>query len=85
MKSLAREFGRFGTTANTLSLGLIETSHSNKAWLDENRDKILRQYAIRRLGKPEDVGGAVAFLASDHAQWITGQVLSINGGFAMVG
>jgi NAD(P)-dependent dehydrogenase (short-subunit alcohol dehydrogenase family) len=85
MKSLAKEFGRFGTTANTLSLGLIETSHSNKAWLDENRDKILRQYAIRRLGKPEDVGGAVAFLASDHGQWITGQVLSINGGFAMVG
>lgn len=85
MKSLAKEFGRFGTTANAISLGLIETSHSNKAWLDENREKILRQYAIRRLGKPSDIGGAVAFLASDHAQWITGQVLSINGGFAMVG
>jgi NAD(P)-dependent dehydrogenase (short-subunit alcohol dehydrogenase family) len=85
MKSLAREWGRFHTTANTISLGLIETSHSNKAWLDENRDKILRNYAIRRLGKPSDVGGAVAFLASDQAQWITGQVLSINGGFAMVG
>lgn len=85
MKSLAKEFGRFNTTANAVSLGLVETSHSNKAWLDENRDKILRQYAIRRLGKPGDIGGTVAFLASDHASWITGQVLSINGGFAMVG
>jgi NAD(P)-dependent dehydrogenase (short-subunit alcohol dehydrogenase family) len=85
MKSLAREFGRFGTTANALALGLIETSHSDKAWLDANREKILRNYAIRRLGTPSDAASTTAFLASKHASWITGQVLSINGGFAMVG
>jgi 3-oxoacyl-[acyl-carrier protein] reductase len=85
MKSLAREFGRFGITANALALGLVESSHNDKAWLEANRDKILRNYAIRRLGTPSDAAGAVAFLASKHASWITGQVLSINGGFAMVG
>jgi 3-oxoacyl-[acyl-carrier protein] reductase len=85
MKSLAKEFGRFGTTANSISLGLIETSHSNKEFLEANREKILRQYAIRRLGAPTDIGATVALLASDSGSWITGQVLSINGGFAMLG
>ncbi len=64
---------------------MIETSHSDKAWLDANREKILRNYAIRRLGTPSDAASTTAFLASKHASWITGQVLSINGGFAMVG
>jgi len=85
MKSLAREFGRFGTTANALALGLVESSHNDQAWLDANREKILRNYAIRRLGMPSDAASTVAFLVSKHASWITGQVLSVDGGFAMVG
>jgi NAD(P)-dependent dehydrogenase (short-subunit alcohol dehydrogenase family) len=83
MKSLAREFGRSGTTANTVSLGLIETPH-DKEWVDANREKLIKLYPLRRLGLPGDVAPMVVFLASPHAGWITGQVLSISGGFSMV-
>ena len=83
MKSLAREFGRSGTTANVVSLGLVETAH-DKDWVDANRDKLIRLYPVRRLGMPEDVAPMVAMLASPHSGWITGQVLSISGGFSMV-
>ncbi|MGB7481316.1 MAG: SDR family oxidoreductase [Burkholderiaceae bacterium] len=84
MKSLAKELGRANITANALSLGLIETAHSDPEFLAANRDKIVRQYPLRRIGKPDDVAPAVVFLASDDAAWITGQVLSVNGGFCMV-
>ena len=83
MKSLAREFGRSGTTANTVSLGLVETAH-DRAWVDENREKLVRLYPVRRLGLPNDIAPAVALLASPRSGWITGQVLSISGGFSMV-
>ncbi len=83
MNSLAREFGRSGTTANTVSLGLVETAH-DKAWVDENREKLVRLYPVRRLGLPDDVAPLVALLASPASGWITGQVLSISGGFSMV-
>ncbi|MBV8824955.1 MAG: SDR family NAD(P)-dependent oxidoreductase, partial [Hyphomicrobiales bacterium] len=48
MKSLARELGRSGTTANTVSLGLVETAH-DRAWVEENREKLVRLYPVRRL------------------------------------
>jgi NAD(P)-dependent dehydrogenase (short-subunit alcohol dehydrogenase family) len=83
MKSLAREFGRSGTTANTVSLGLVETPH-DKEWVDANREKLIRLYPLRRLGLPGDVAPMVTLLASPHSGWITGQVLSISGGFSMV-
>lgn len=84
MKSLAKELGRNNVTANAISLGLIETSHSNAEFLAANREKIVKQYPLRRIGAPSDVAPTVAFLASDAASWITGQVLSVNGGFCMV-
>ena len=83
MKSLAREFGRSGTTANTVSLGLVETPH-DKEWVDANREKLLKLYPLRRLGVPDDVAPMVTLLASPSGGWITGQVLSISGGFSMV-
>jgi NAD(P)-dependent dehydrogenase (short-subunit alcohol dehydrogenase family) len=83
MKSLARELGRSGTTANTVSLGLVETGH-DLDWLEANREKLTKLYPLRRLGKPNDVAPIVALLASPHGGWITGQVLSISGGFSMV-
>jgi NAD(P)-dependent dehydrogenase (short-subunit alcohol dehydrogenase family) len=83
MKSLAREFGRSGTTANTVSLGLVETAH-DKDWVEANREKLIRLYPVRRLGMPDDVAPMVALLASPRSGWITGQVLSISGGFSMV-
>ena len=83
MKSLAREWGRSGVTANSISLGLIETAHE-KAWVEANREKLVKAYAIRRLGLPSDVAPMVALLASDAGSWITGQMISINGGYSMI-
>ncbi|HMK69818.1 MAG TPA: SDR family oxidoreductase [Xanthobacteraceae bacterium] len=83
MKSLAREFGRSGTTANTVALGLVETLH-DKEWVDANREKLVKLYPLGRLGMPADVAPMVTLLASPHSGWITGQVLSISGGFSMV-
>ena len=83
MKSLARELGRSGTTANAVSLGLVETDH-DKAWVDANRDKLVKLYPVRRLGLASDVAPMVTILASPKSGWITGQVLSISGGYSMV-
>lgn len=83
-KSLARELGRNNITVNTVSLGLIETSHSDPEFLAKNREKIVKAYPLRRIGTPEDVAPMVTFLASDASSWVTGQVISVNGGFSMV-
>lgn len=83
MKSLAREFGRSGTTCNTVSLGLVETDH-DKDWVEANREKLVRLYPVRRLGQAGDVVPMVTLLASPASGWITGQVLSISGGYSMV-
>lgn len=82
-KSLAKELGRNNITVNMVALGLVETSHSDKAWLDQHIDKIVRNYPLGRIGKVEDVAPAVAFLASEGAGWITGQIMSISGGYSM--
>jgi NAD(P)-dependent dehydrogenase (short-subunit alcohol dehydrogenase family) len=84
-RTLARELGRGGVTINTLALGYVETSHSDQAWLAANRDKILAFYPIRRLGRPGDVAPFVAYLASEHASWVTGQTISVSGGYSTVG
>jgi NAD(P)-dependent dehydrogenase (short-subunit alcohol dehydrogenase family) len=83
-KSLAREYGRNNITVNTVSLGLIETSHSDPEFLEKNREKIVKAYPLRRIGRPDDVAPMVTFLAADTSSWVTGQVISVNGGFCMV-
>ena len=83
MKSIARELGRAGVTANTVSLGMVETGH-NPNWLDANREKLIRFYPTRRLGLAQDVAPTVALLASPRSGWITGQVISISGGYSMI-
>ncbi|MBB5553630.1 SDR family NAD(P)-dependent oxidoreductase [Rhizobium lentis] len=83
-KSLAREFGRNNVTVNTVSLGLIETSHSDPEFLEKNREKIVKAYPLRRIGRPDDIAPMVTFLASETSSWVTGQVISVNGGFCMV-
>ncbi len=83
-KSLAKEFGRNNITVNVVSLGLVQTAHSDAEFLAKNMDKIVRAYPMRRIGVPEDVAPMVSFLSSDAAGWITGQVISVDGGFCMV-
>ena len=82
LKSLARET-RNGLTANTLALGLIETAHDPE-FIAANRDKLTKLYPLRRLGMPADVAPLAVLLASDQGSWITGQVISVSGGFSMV-
>ena len=83
-KSLAKEFGRYSITVNTISLGLVKTSHTDNDILEKNMDKILKSYPIKRLGKTSDIAPMVIFLSSKHAEWITGQTFSINGGYSMI-
>ncbi len=83
-RALARENGRFGITANNISLGTMRTSATEPLWSDPGSDlarQVLRGYAIRRPGDPDEAGALVVFLASDHAAWITGQTLPLNGGY----
>jgi 3-oxoacyl-[acyl-carrier protein] reductase len=83
MKSIARELGRSGVTANTVSLGLVETGH-DPTWVAANREKLVPLYPVRRLGLPSDIAPTVALLASPRSGWITGQVISVSGGYSMV-
>lgn len=84
IKSLAKEFGRNDITCNAVTLGMIQSAHSDPKWLEEMLPKMVKNYPLKRIGQPTDVAPMIAFLASDGAGWITGQTISINGGFAMV-
>jgi 3-oxoacyl-[acyl-carrier protein] reductase len=85
-RSLARELARFGIRANAVSLALVRTdnfdAHAGGAE-DERMKKIIAQYPLRRLGHPDDVVPMVLLLASPLSSWTTGQVVSVNGGYAM--
>jgi 2-hydroxycyclohexanecarboxyl-CoA dehydrogenase len=60
-------------------------AETNRAWnTPEMRARIAKVYPLRRIGRPEDVAGAVVFLASDRASFITGQTLSVSGGYTMM-
>ena len=85
-KSLAKELARHGIRANCVSIGLVQTDRFDEhagAPDEERMKKILAQYPLRRLGLPSDVAPLVLLLASPLSGWITGQVISVNGGYAM--
>jgi NAD(P)-dependent dehydrogenase (short-subunit alcohol dehydrogenase family) len=84
IKSLAKEFGRNDVTCNAVTLGMIQSAHSDPQWLAEVLPKMVKNYPLKRIGQPGDVAPIIAFLASEGASWITGQTISVNGGFAMV-
>lgn len=78
-QSLAKEFANKGITVNAIAPGFIETDML-KSVPKEIMDKILKQIPLGRLGKPSEVAGAVAYLVSEDGNYITGQVIDINGG-----
>lgn len=81
-KALAKELGPSGITVNCIEPGVIETPMN--ASLDaETIQELIDETPLMRLGKPSDVSDAVLFLASDKASFITGQILGIDGGFAI--
>ena len=87
-KALAKETGRFGITVNCVSPATTVTD-ATRDWIEAQSEQIMRFYplakGLNRLGLPSDIANAATFLASVRAEWITGQVLSVNGGYSMVG
>jgi 3-oxoacyl-[acyl-carrier protein] reductase len=81
-KSLAKELGSRNIRVNAVAPGLIETAMTEKM-PDQAREFLLKQAALGRLGKPEDVSGVVTFLCSEAAGYITGQTLVVDGGILM--
>jgi 3-oxoacyl-[acyl-carrier protein] reductase len=81
-KSLAKELGSRNIRVNAVAPGLIETAMTQKM-PDEAREYLLKQAALGRPGKPEDVSGVVTFLCSEAAGYITGQTLVVDGGVVM--
>ncbi|PIE83374.1 MAG: 3-oxoacyl-ACP reductase [Candidatus Contendobacter odensis] len=81
-KSMAREVGSRHITVNTIAPGLIETDMT-QALPDEQRQGLVASIPLQRVGEPQDVANAVAFLASMDASYITGETLHVNGGMHM--
>ena len=83
-RQLAHELGPWGVRVNAIAPGFVlsnvDTERQWERYGEEGQNRLLESIALRRLGQPEDISNAVLFLASEHAGWITGQVLQVNGG-----
>ena len=78
-RSAAIELGKYGITANIIAPGPIQTGYLSP----EEESSIASQTPLRRVGRPEDVADAIVFLASEQANWLTGQLLYVGGGWRM--
>ena len=78
-RAAAAEFGPYGVTCNVASLGPIQTGYI----APEAQSRIVQDTPLRRVGSPDDVASTVAFLCSDQAGWLTGQLIYVGGGHAM--
>ena len=81
-KSLAREVASRNITVNAIAPGFIDTDMT-KDLPEKSREALLGQVPLGRLGSPQDIAGAVLFLAGEHASYITGETLNVNGGLHM--
>ena len=80
VKHFASLLGARGIRVNAVAPGVVETDMSNFTKTDAGRDFALGMQALKRLAQPDDIGGVVAFLASDDARWITGDTIHVDGG-----
>ncbi|HFD86986.1 MAG TPA: 3-oxoacyl-ACP reductase FabG, partial [Gammaproteobacteria bacterium] len=81
-KSMAREVATRGITVNCVAPGFIETDMT-KGLPDAQKEALLKQIPVNRLGQPEEIAAAVSYLASPGAAYVTGQTISVNGGMYM--
>ncbi|MFV0432021.1 MAG: 3-oxoacyl-[acyl-carrier-protein] reductase [Alphaproteobacteria bacterium] len=82
-KSLAQEIASRNITVNCISPGFIATPMTDEL-NEKQKEALLANIPLGKMGKPEDIAAAVVYLASDEAAWVTGQNLHINGGMAMI-
>ncbi|MEO1293834.1 MAG: SDR family oxidoreductase [Pseudomonadota bacterium] len=86
VRNLAVAYGRHNIRANGIAPALVKTDFARKLWEDPARaEKVAATYALKRLGEPEDIAGAVVFLSSPAGAWMTGQTLVIDGGWSVSG
>ncbi len=84
-KSIARELARYNVCANVISIGILAMGMSEKITTDEKLKEVyMNRILLRRFGQPEDVSPAFVFLASDESNYITGQILCVDGGYGMI-
>jgi 3-oxoacyl-[acyl-carrier protein] reductase len=81
-KALAQEVASRGVTINAVAPGFVVTAMTN-VLAEAQKTKLSEAIPLKRLGQPEDIAGAVVYLASDEASWVTGATLHVNGGMAM--
>ena len=86
-RQTAHELGRFGITVNSIAPGFVLSNPTSIAqyerYGEEGQRRLLESIATRRLGTPDDIAHGVLFFASEEASWVTGQVLSIDGGHSI--
>ena len=84
-KSMARELARYNVCVNVISLGIVATDMSEKIRTDEKLAEIyMNRILLKRFAEPEDISPAFVFFASDESNYITGQLLCVDGGYGMI-
>jgi len=80
-KSISKELGSRNITSNVVAPGYIETDMTSLL-NDQNKENIIEQLSIKRIGKPEDISNVVSFLCTEESEYITGQVIPVDGGLS---
>ena len=84
-KSIARELARYNICANVICLGIVATDMTEKIRTDEKlKDIYMNRILLKRFAEAEDIAPAFVFMASDESNYITGQLLSVDGGYGMI-
>ena len=86
-RQIAHELGRFGITANAIAPGFVLSNPTSiaqfESYGEEGQRRLIESIATRRLGQPEDIAHGVLFFAAEESSWVTGQVISVDGGHSI--